>query len=115
MPKYNFICTHCNVSKIKFVNLSTLTIKCEACHADMERQLPSSGNQKVTEVIDDYTGIKRDQNHEELKKERRDSHYWNIEVPRLIQTHSVETCLEQGWLIFNDKGELVINKQPSKR
>lgn len=81
----------------------------------MSRQLPQTGGQAVTEIVDNYTGVKRDQNHDALKKERHDEHYWNVEVPRLIQTYSLQTCLEERWLVYNDKGELVINKPPSKR
>lgn len=35
-------------------------------------------------------------------------------VPRLIQTHSLETALEEGWLVYNDKGELEIGKPKKK-
>jgi hypothetical protein len=81
----------------------------------MRRQLPTGGSQAVTEIADSFTGVKRDQNHDELKKERKEQYYWEVEVPRLIETYSIETCLDQKWLVYNDKGELVINKPPSKR
>lgn len=81
----------------------------------MVRQIPKNGSQAVTETVDSFTGIRRDQDHDQLKKERRDNHYWEVEVPRLIQTYSLQTCLEEGWLVYNDKGDLVINKPPSKR
>ena len=82
----------------------------------MQRDLPNiSGNAQVTEVIDSYTGVSLDQNHKELVKDRRDQYFWEVEVPRLVQTMSVETCLENGWLVYDDRGDLVINKPPSKR
>ena len=82
----------------------------------MLRDLPTlSGNAQVTELIDTYTGVNLDQNHTSLIKDRHDQYYWEVEVPRLVQTMSVETCLENGWLIYDDKGDLVINKPPSKR
>ena len=82
----------------------------------MIRQLPNlSSETEVREVIDPLTNRKWQQDQKELIKARRDQHYWEVEVPRLVQTHSLETCLEQQWLKYNDKGELVINKPPSKR
>jgi hypothetical protein len=82
----------------------------------MNRDLPQlSGAAQVTELVDTYTGVSLDQNHNALIKDRRDQYYWEVEVPRLIQTMSPETCLENGWLVYDDKGDLVINKPPSKR
>lgn len=111
MPKYRFTCTKCGNEKMQYANLSTFTVECDKCKANMERQLPSSGSQAVNETVDNYTGVKRDQNHDELKKQRRDQYYRDVEIPRLIQTYSLETCLEQKWLVYNDKGDLVINKE----
>jgi hypothetical protein len=45
----------------------------------------------------------------------KEDYFWEVEVPRLVQTYSTETCIENGWLKYNDKGELVINKPPKKR
>ena len=69
----------------------------------------------VKESTTSFTGTKQFQDQKEILKDRQDDYYWNVEVPRLIQTYSIETCLEQKWLVFNDKGELVINKPPKKR
>lgn len=81
----------------------------------MNRQFPNLVGQETRETIDRFTGVTWKQDQEEILKKRRDDHYWNIEVPRLIQTHSVETCIENGWLVYNDKDELVTNKPPDKR
>jgi uncharacterized lipoprotein YmbA len=82
----------------------------------MERDMPKlSGNAQVTEVVDPYTGVALDQNHSELIKDRHDQYYWEVEVPRLVAKYSKETCLENKWLVYDDKGNLVINKPPSKR
>jgi len=115
MPKYKFVCDNCGDIALKYVNASTEHIKCHACQKDMKRQLPSAGSQAVKEVVDSFTGTKQFQDQKEILKDRQDDYYWNVEVPRLIQTYSIETCLEQKWLVFNDKGELVINKPPKKR
>lgn len=114
MPKYIFKCSICEIESELYVPKLVKSILC-ACGAVAIRQMPNIAQQQVSEVVDSYTGITRDQNHTENMKERRDEYYWNVEVPRLIQTMSTETALEQGWLVYNDKGELVINKPPSKR
>jgi hypothetical protein len=115
MPKFKFVCQNCGDAVLRYVNASTESIQCVSCNKEMKRQIPTTGSQAVKEVIDPYTGVTHLQDQQELLKERKEDHYWNVEVPRLIQTYSIETCLEQKWLVFNDKGELVINKPPKKR
>lgn len=115
MPKYNFTCTKCATKTHKYVPISVETITCE-CGEMMSRDLPNTNSPtEVRELVDPYTNITWGKDHEAVMKKRRDDHYWEVEVPRLVQTYSIETCLEQGWLIYNDKGELVVNKPPSKR
>lgn len=116
MPKYNFTCTKCEHKTHKYVPSTIETIECSECHEPMSRDLPTiKGETEVREVVDPYTNRKWGKDHEAVMKKRKEDHYWDVEVPRLVQTHSIETCLEQGWLVYNDKGELVINKPPSKR
>jgi len=82
----------------------------------MHRQLPKIGDLiEVRELVDPYLNKSLNKNHDDILKERKETYYWEIEVPRLIEKYSLETCLEEGWLIYNDKGELTINKKPSKR
>lgn len=66
----------------------------------------------VKETVDKLTGTSWKQDQEDLTQKRRDKYYWEVEVPRLVQKYSLETCLEQKWLIYNEKGELVINNKP---
>lgn len=115
MPKYVFVCSVCEKSESKYVSRTTSQSTCSSCKNVTERKLPNIAQQQVNETIDQYTGVKRDQNHVENIKDRRDEHYWNVEVPRFVQHYSTETCIENGWLVYNEKGELVINKPPSKR
>ena len=115
MPKYRFVCQACQAEDSKYTTASTETIACAKCSGTMDRQMPTLGGQEVRETIDPLTGVTWKQDQKEILKKRRDDHYWEVEVPRLVQTYSVETCLEQGWLVYNEKGELVINKPPSKR
>jgi hypothetical protein len=81
----------------------------------MQRQFPGSGSQVTKEVVDPFTNVRTASDEKQQNKDRKTEHFWENEVPRLIQTYSIETCLEEKWLIYNDKGELVINKSPSKR
>lgn len=116
MPKYNFTCAKCETTSHKYVSVTTETLPCSVCGGTMIRQFPNTNSQtEVREVVDPYTNITWGKDHEAVMKKRKEDHYWEVEVPRLVRTMSVETCLEQGWLIYNDKGELVINKPPSKR
>jgi hypothetical protein len=114
MAKYTFHCDKCGASKQRFTSASVKEVACD-CGGLMSRQMPNIAIQRVTEVVDSYTGVTRDQDHDDLTKNRRDDHYWTVEVPRLIETCSIETSLENGWLVYNERGELVINKPPSKR
>jgi hypothetical protein len=121
MPKYRFKCA-VGHEREKYTDVNKTEITCVECNEAngahnyvMFRQLPTSGSQAVSEILDDFTGVKRDQNHDVSAKERREQHYWEVEVPRFIETYSTQTCLEEGWLTYNEKGELVINKPPSKR
>lgn len=116
MPKYIFSCNSCATKTHKYVPTTVETIPCKACGEQMNRDLPNTNSAtEVREVVDPYTNKRWGKDHEAVMKKRKEDHYWEVEVPRLVQTYSLETCLEQGWLIYNDKGELVINKPPSKR
>ena len=115
MAKYHFICESCGLNTDKYVSLRVEEIECSACKGKMKRQFPSSGSQRVTEVVDPFTNVRHEEDQQKKTKDRRTEHFWDVEVPRLIQTYSLQTCLEEKWLVYNDKGELVINKPPSKR
>jgi 23S rRNA-/tRNA-specific pseudouridylate synthase len=81
----------------------------------MPRALPTLAGQEVRETVDQLTGQQWKQDQKAIIDNRKETHYWEVEVPRLVETYSLETCLQQGWLVYNDKDELVINKPPSKR
>lgn len=116
MPKYNFTCIKCQITSHKYIPTKIESLPCSICGENMYRELPKTqGETEVREVVDAYTNRTWGKDHEAVMKKRKEDHYWEVEVPRLVQTMSVETCIEQGWLIYNDKGELVINKPPSKR
>jgi hypothetical protein len=85
----------------------------------MARNHPTlNGPSNVTEVVDKYTGIKQRTDQSLDIKQRKDEYYWTVEVPRLVNsgTYSVETMLENGWIIIDDNHQIKIqNKPPHKR
>jgi transcription elongation factor Elf1 len=117
MPKYTFTCDFCGDQKTAYTSSKTQHLPCISCGTvpGMRRELPSSGSQEVREVVDSYTNVRLPENQKEEMKARKTEHFWEVEVPRLVQTYSIETCLQEGWLVYNEKGELVIGKSPSKR
>lgn len=116
MPKYNFTCQSCQHKTHKYVPVSITEVECSECHKTMSRDLPNTNSPtEVREVVDQYTNTTWSKDQQEMLKKRKEDHYWEVEVPRFVEKYSLETCLEQGWLVYNDKGELVINKPPSKR
>jgi hypothetical protein len=114
MPKYIFACPECKTEVKKYTSSTTLHIPCQ-CGKEMDRKLPNTSNSEVTETVDALTNVAWKDDQKALITKRKDDHYWEVEVPRLVQKYSLETCLEQRWLVYNEKGELVINKPPSKR
>jgi hypothetical protein len=117
MPKYRFICAHCKNEKERYVSASTEKVPCPICADEymMDRQLPQSGSHAVTEIVDSFTGVTNEEDQKLKTKDRQTGHFWEVEVPRLVQHYSLQTCIEEGWLVYNDKGELVVGKQPKKR
>lgn len=115
MPKYKFTCQACNTTAEKYTSSTTKEVECPSCKSKMSREFPSNGSQKVLEVVDKFINTKHTPDQEKELKDRKTEYFWEVEVPRLVQHYSTQTCLEEGWLVYNDKGELVINKPPSKR
>jgi hypothetical protein len=86
------------------------------CGEQMDRELPNTNSPtEVRELVDPFTNVTWGKDHEAVMKQRKEDYFWEVEVPRLVEKYSTETCLENGWLIYNDKGELIINKPPKKR
>lgn len=116
MPKYNFKCHQCEYTGHRYVPSTVEVLPCPECKEQMQREMPKIDSPtEVREVVDSYTNTKWGKDQLAVVKQRKDDHFWNVEVPRLVQTYSTETCIEEGWLKYNDKGELVINKPPSRR
>jgi hypothetical protein len=115
MPKYYFECKMCFTKVHKYTSPDVEHIDCE-CGNSMNRLMPTIKDQtEVREIIDPFLNKTHLKDQDSIISKRKEQHYWEVEVPRLVEKYSLETCLEQKWLIYNDKGELVINKPPSKR
>lgn len=115
MPKYVFVCNKCTKTISKYASVETEKLLCSECDGSMIRQLPNISGQEVRETVDSVTGVTWHQDQKEKQQARKEEYFWEVEVPRLVEKYSVETCLENGWLTYNEKGELVIGKAPSKR
>lgn len=118
MPKYTFKCPDCESYEQRITDISTEKITCHHCGKVMSRQMPVLKGIKSTEVVDKYTGKKHVEDHKEKVSERKADYYWSVEVPKLVNSgiYELGTMLQQGWVEFNEKGELIINtKPPSKK
>jgi hypothetical protein len=79
--------------------------------------MPNLSGLKNTETVDKFTNKKRVENQEDILKERKADHYWEQVVPKLVEsgTYSLETMLEQGWVYYNEKNELVTRTKPPQK
>ena len=117
MPKYRFECEKCCVSVERYVPVSTETLPCKTCSSSMRRLLPNIGSKKVTETVDSFLNIRQEEDHKKKLEERRTRYFWDIEVPRMIEsgTYSIATCLQEGWLVYDERGKLVLGKGPPQK
>lgn len=114
MAKYRFQCEKCSAVAERYASASVEALPCKECGANAKRLFPNIGSKKVTETIDSFLGTRQEEDYRKQLEDRRIEHFWDVEVPRLIQTYSTQTCLEEGWLVYNEKGELVIGKPKKK-
>lgn len=114
MAKYRFQCEKCSTIFERYASANTEALPCKECKANAKRLFPTIGSQQTTEIIDPFLNVRHEEDHRKQLENRRIEHFWDVEVPRLIQTYSTQTCLEEGWLVYNEKGELVIGKPQKK-
>lgn len=116
MPKYVFKCTKCNKELTKYTSSLTKTIKCE-CSNIMNRQMPRLRGLKNTETVDKFTNKKHIDNHQGILDERKADYYWSVQVPEMVDsgTYQLDTMLEQNWVYYNEKGELVTRTKPPQK
>jgi len=115
MPKYSFKCPSCNKEGSYYVSVETTEKEC-SCGSSMTRQMPNISKSIVKEKIDSYTNINVSVDNKEELEERKLDHYWSEIVPRLVQEHPPELCLQEGWIYYDERGHIQIHtKPPHKR
>lgn len=116
MAKYRFQCEKCSTVVERYTSVKTEVLPCKECSFPMKRLLPTGGSKKVTEKVDTFLNIRHEEDHKKQLEDRRTEYFWEVEVPRLVQsgTYSTETCLQEGWIVYNEKGEMVIGKPQKK-
>lgn len=116
MAKYRFQCEKCGTIALCYASVSTETLACKACDGNAKRLFPNIGSKKVTETVDSFLGVRQEDDNKKQLEDRRTEYFWEVEVPRFVQsgTYSMETMLAEGWLVYNEKGELVIGKPKKK-
>jgi len=116
MAKYRFQCEKCSAIFERYVSVKTETLPCKECGAQAKCLFPNIGSKKVTETVDPFLGVRQEEDHKKKLEDRRTDFFWEVEVPRFVQsgTYSMETMLAEGWLVYNEKGELVIGKPKKK-
>ena len=116
MPKYTFKCVKCGASKQSFTLKSCKVIRCE-CGDSMDRQMPQLRSIKSTETVDKFHNKKLVQDQDIIIKERKSDYYWDQVVPDLVKsgTYTLDTMLEQNWVFYNEKGNLVTRTKPPEK
>jgi hypothetical protein len=116
MPKYSFACTKCGKLTKKYVLASQKFNQCD-CGETVERSMPNISGTKTTETVDKLLNRKHIDGQANALKERKLDHYWEVEVPNMVDSgiYSIETMLEQGWVYYNEKGELAPRTKPIQK
>lgn len=117
MPKYRFVCPHCNEEDLAMVGRDIKSIDCSCCGTAMDRKMPNLNSSEVTETVDKYVGKRLPTNNKDLIEQRRQEYYWKYEVPNLVRSgvYSLETMLENQWVIVTDDGKIEIQDKPPHR
>lgn len=117
MPKYRFICPKCYRETLAIVTRNTSSIICDDCKATMNREMPRLNVSEITETVNKYLGTKQPANRKDQVEERRSEYYWKHEVPRFVDsgTYSLETMIDNGWVIVTDDGKIEIQNKPPHR
>lgn len=114
MPKRTFVCLSCKKEKQIYVADKHLRQICD-CGSDMSIQPPKILGMDVTETVDTDRNVKWKQDQQEMIDERRADYFYEHEVPRLINEYSLRVCLEEGWLYYDENGQLQIRKKPPQK
>jgi hypothetical protein len=114
MAKYRYQCEDCSIVFERYTSVSIEALPCKECGAKAKRLFPNIGSKKVTETVDSFTNIRHEEDNRKNIENRRLEHFWSVEVPRFVQSgiYSTETMLAEGWIVYDEKQELVVAKGP---
>ena len=111
MPKYTFVCSSCKHEFQSLVSVKVKELNCPQCSSLCTRNMPNIGDAQVSEIIDKKFGTKWKQDQKELVATRREDYYWS----KMVSEHSLQTSLENGWVYFDEKGQLQVHTKPPGR
>ena len=117
MPRYKFKCTSCDKIEPRRVKVGTTNIDCE-CGNKMVWQMPTlNGASEVLETVDKDSGTEWRADHKDDLEKRKAEYFWKHEVPRLVDSgvYGLDTLLENGWIIINEKGQIEVQTKPPHR
>jgi hypothetical protein len=112
MAKNRYKCDSCGQEDHRYSSRDEIQCSCGGTYL---RQLPNlAGHVQVNEVVDKDRNVKHKQDQKKIISDRRKTHYWTVLVPEMVVsgTYSLETMLENGWLYYNERGELVTRTIP---
>lgn len=116
MPKRSFVCIDCGEITSSYVYGQDLLGKqCNLCGSPAKVLPPTILGMDVTELVDQDRNVKWKQNQEEMIRERSLDYFYENEVPRLINEYSLKVCLEEGWIYYDEKGDLKVRKRPPQK
>jgi len=116
MPKYTFQCDRCKKSVQLYCQLHSKAL-CNDCNIDMTMRMPLISVPEVRETIDKNTNSQWKQNQTEILRERKADYFWEVEVPRLVNSgiYSLETMLENQWVFYDEKNNLQTRNTPPQK
>jgi len=116
MPKFRLICSKCKKEVTKLIPKKWDNLPCD-CGGILQKQFPTSGTKVVTETTNQITNTRKMEDLDINIKERQGKYFWEVEVIRLVNSgiYSLDTMLSNGWVFYNDKGELETRTSPPKK
>jgi hypothetical protein len=116
MPKYTYLCPNGHRDQI-FADHDRKECVCTTCGEIAKRQMPKLAGQETRELIDKHLGTVWKQDQKEMVQERKADFFWEVEVPRMVNSgiYSLETMLENQWVYYDEKNNLVTRTKPPKR
>jgi hypothetical protein len=112
MAKNRYKCNKCDKEIMKYSSITNYP--CD-CGGDFKRQMPTlSGRVQVNETVDKYRNVKHKQDQKKVINDRKVTHYWTIEVPKMVASgiYELETMLEMNWVYYNEQGKLCTRTSP---